>query len=101
MSNPSFVSRALVIDTHIKGSKGDDLNALLKRYKNVYEGEGTKEYKINWMTHRVEEYPFPHAKIDITKFTKEERDTITEACRLLKCQLDETKKKVIEETYKS
>ena len=86
-----------VIDTQIKGSKGDDLNALLKEYDDICNPlKADKEYKISWQPHNAQEYPFPNIKIDVTKFTVEERDKITEACRLIKRQRDETEKRALE-----
>jgi hypothetical protein len=92
-----------VIKSQIKDEKGKNLNKLLKEYDSLFNPElqKQKEYKISWMAHRAEEYPFPHAKVDITKFTQEERETVTEACRLIKNQLDETQQKAMGEAYKS
>jgi hypothetical protein len=66
-----------VIDTHIKGSKGDDINALLKEYHDLYEreaGEGQKTIEVRWDTLPI---------IDMRKFSEVEREQIREACRLL------------------
>lgn len=73
-----------VIDIHVKGSKGDDINALLRKYQEIYEeegGSGDKTISVRWNDIPV---------IDVRKFTGAERDRITAACRLLGSHTDRT-----------
>ena len=67
-----------VIDIQIKGSKGDDLNALLKQFKELFEDPEHQQEKrilIAWRNP-----PFPPSDMD--KYTPEEQEKIREVLKI-------------------
>ena len=67
-----------VIDIQIKGSKGDDLNALLKQYKELFEDPEHQQEKCILIAWRNP--PFPPSDMD--KYTLEEQEKIREVLKI-------------------
>jgi hypothetical protein len=71
-----------VINSHIKDKRGDDINSLLKQYKELYEDPESNSKNINiqmtWLP-----------RINLEDFTEDEVEQIREAARLVNRRSDE------------
>ena len=75
-----------VIKTQLKDKRADDLNALLKQYKDIYENPDDKDktplYLVSWGL----EDKLPDIRVDAREFPLEKRKIINEVCKLINAQ---------------
>ena len=90
-----------VIKTQLKDKRADDLNALLKQYKDIYKNPDDKDktplYLVSWGLGDK----LPDIRVDARKFPLEKRKIINEACKLInaqrEAQIEKERERLLEE----